>query len=125
MDIRCMRGWIFRAEFHSILIVINGIVDATHHTLIISKEEDGQASHTVDGYEKATLFIPVHHIPLRDLVHDGYCSPVQARYCFERGPTAGDIMWGAGYCNGEFFLLTMGGGEGKGRDGEREIRGHR
>src|SRR6266542_238047 len=32
--------------------VVFGVVHATHHTLIISEEEDGQTSHAVNGNKK-------------------------------------------------------------------------
>lgn len=49
-------------EVHRLLIVISGVVDTAHHTLIITEEEDGETTDAVDGYEKATLLKLVHHI---------------------------------------------------------------
>ena len=50
------------AKFHGITIVVGGTIDTTHHTLIIPKEEDGQAGNTVDRDEQTTLLQFVHHI---------------------------------------------------------------
>lgn len=44
-----------------------------HHTLVITKEEDGQATNAVDGYEKFALLKLVHHIPARYLIHGDVC----------------------------------------------------
>ena len=63
------RIWV--TEFHGVLIVIDCTVDTTHHTLIITKEEDGETSDTVDGDEKATFLISVDHIGPGDEVHGG------------------------------------------------------
>ncbi len=50
------------AEFHGLLIVIGCTVDTTHHTLIITEEEDGQAGNTVDSNEQTTLLKLVHYV---------------------------------------------------------------
>lgn len=52
------------AEFHGVAVVVGGTIDTTHHTLIITKEEDGQAGNTVDRNEKTTLLKLVHHVVL-------------------------------------------------------------
>ena len=62
---------IWVTEFHGVLIVVNCTIDTTHHTLIITKEEDGETSNTVDGDEKAALLISVDHIGPGDEVHGG------------------------------------------------------
>lgn len=59
------------AKLHRGVVVINGTVDTTHHTLVITEKEDGETSDTVDGDEKATLLIPVDYIRSRDDVHGG------------------------------------------------------
>jgi hypothetical protein len=58
------------AELHRSIIVIHGVVDTAHQTLIVTEEEDGQGSHGVDGYEKTSLLILVHHIGLWYDIHD-------------------------------------------------------
>ena len=58
-------------EFHGGVVVVNRTVNTTHHTLIISKEEDGETSNAIDGDEKATLLISVDHIIPRNDVHGG------------------------------------------------------
>lgn len=44
----CLRVWM--AEVHGFVVVILGAIDATHHTLVITEEEDGKRSDAVDGY---------------------------------------------------------------------------
>ena len=70
------RGTCFRVgmtEFHGGVVVVDGTVDTTHHTLIISEEEDGKTSDTVDGDEKATLLQLVDDIGPRNDIHcSGY-----------------------------------------------------
>lgn len=58
-------------EFHGGVVVVNCTVNTTHHTLIISKEEDGETSNAIDGDEKATLLIFMDHIIPRNDVHGG------------------------------------------------------
>ena len=70
-DGRVFRRGAHVAELHGITIVVRGTVDTTHHTLIITEEEDGQASNTVDRNEKTTLLKLVHHVEARDTIHDG------------------------------------------------------
>ena len=59
------------AEFHSSLVVVDRGIDTSHHTLIITEEEDGQAGNTIDGDEKTTLLQLVDDIGTRDSVHGG------------------------------------------------------
>ena len=58
-------------EFHGILIVVLGVVNTTHHTLVITKEENGQGSHAIDSDEKATLLELVNDVGSRNHIHDG------------------------------------------------------
>ena len=58
-------------KLHRLLIVIDRTVDTTHHTLVITKEEDGETCNTVDGNEKATLLKFVDHIGPGNDVHGG------------------------------------------------------
>ena len=57
------------AEVHVVFVVIPGAVDTTHHTLVITEEENGQASDTIDGYEKAALLKLVNDIMPRYEIH--------------------------------------------------------
>ena len=68
-------------KFHGILIVIFGVINATHHTLIISKEENGQGSHAIDSNEEATLLELVDHVGPRNHIH----SDVDPRGLVELG----------------------------------------
>ena len=62
---------IWVTKFHGLLVVINGSVDTTHHTLIISEEENGETGNTIDGNEKATLLKFVDHVGPRNDIHGG------------------------------------------------------
>ena len=59
------------SEFHGLVIVVLGVVHPAHHALIITEEEDGQASHTIDGNQKTALLEPVHHIGFWNDIHVG------------------------------------------------------
>ena len=58
-------------EFHGGVVVINCTVDTTHHTLIISEEEDGETSNAIDGDEEFTFLKPVDHVRPGNDVHGG------------------------------------------------------
>ena len=58
-------------ELHSCLIVIQRTVDTTHHTLVITEEEDGETCNAVDSNEKATLLEFVDHVGPGNDVHGG------------------------------------------------------
>lgn len=58
-------------EFHGSVVVVDCTVDTTHHTLIISEEENGETSNTVDGDKKFTLLKLVDDIGPRNDVHRG------------------------------------------------------
>lgn len=58
-------------EFHGFLVVIQRTIDATHHALIISEEEDGETSDTIDGCKKAALLKLVDHIGPGNDIHVG------------------------------------------------------
>ena len=62
---------VWMTELHSGLIVIQRAIDTTHHTLIITEEEDGETSNAVDGNEKATLLEFVDHIGPGNDIHGG------------------------------------------------------
>ena len=55
VDNRSSSHRIRMSKFHGILIIVDGTIDTTHHALIISEKEDGQASDAIDGSEKTTL----------------------------------------------------------------------
>lgn len=59
------------AEFHGVMVIVGSTIDTTHHTLIITEEEDRQAGNTVDGNEKTTLLKLVHHVKPRNGIHNG------------------------------------------------------
>ena len=59
------------AEFHGGVIVILGVVDTAHHTLIVTEKEDGQARHTIDGNEKLAFLILVYDIAFGNNIHGG------------------------------------------------------
>ncbi len=63
--------WIWMTKFHGSVVVVDCTIDTTHHTLIISKEEDGETSNAVDGDEKATLLEFVDHIGPGNDIHGG------------------------------------------------------
>ena len=78
------RGTCFRVgmtEFHGGVIVVDGAVDTTHHTLIISEKEDGKTSDTIDGDKKATLLQLVDDIGPRNDIH---CSCYPECYGVDR-----------------------------------------
>ena len=58
-------------KVHGLLIIIWGAVHSTHHTLIITEEEDGKSGDTINGYEKTALLQLVNDIVLRNKVHGG------------------------------------------------------
>ena len=59
------------AEFHGSLVVVERAIDTSHHTLVITEEEDGQAGNTIDGNEKTTLLQLMDDIGPRDSIHGG------------------------------------------------------
>lgn len=64
------------AKFHGVVVVVWCGVDTAHHSLVITKEEDGQGSYTIDGSEEALFLQLVDHIGLRNEIHcgDRYCQ---------------------------------------------------
>ena len=56
-------------ELHDVDGVIDGHADATHHTLVIAEEEDGQATQAINSDEQRALLVVVDHIKLRDAIH--------------------------------------------------------
>lgn len=58
--------WALVAEFHNVVVVIFGIVDPAHHSLVITKKEDGQASNAIDSNQQATLLQLMDHVASRN-----------------------------------------------------------
>jgi len=56
------------AKAHCLSVVSVG-VDTSHHTLVISEEEDGQASDGVDCYQECSFLVPASCIPRRNTIH--------------------------------------------------------
>ena len=54
-DDRCASDRIRVAKFHGFVVVIRGVVDTSHHTLIITEEEDTETGHAIDGDQQASL----------------------------------------------------------------------
>ena len=59
------------SELHGCLVVVQSTIDTTHHSLIITEEEDGETSNTIDGDEKTTLLKFVDHIGPGNDIHGG------------------------------------------------------
>ena len=64
---------VLMSEAHE-CVVVDSVVDASHHALIITKEEDGQGRHAVDRYEKITFPQTVDDIEPVDVLHRGGSS---------------------------------------------------
>ena len=58
-------------KFHGCIVIVQGTINPSHHTLIITEEEDGETGNTVDGDEKATLLELVDHVGPGNDVHAG------------------------------------------------------
>lgn len=58
------------AEAHGVDVVL-GVVHSAHHTLVITKEEDGQGGKTVDGDQELALLEGMGNIPFLYLVAHG------------------------------------------------------
>ena len=58
------------SKLHGLVIVIRGGVYTSHHTLIITEEEDGQSGDAIDSGEKAALLQLVDDIGGWNDVHD-------------------------------------------------------
>ena len=63
-------------EFHGILVVVNGIVDTSHHTLVITEEEDGQSCNAIDCDQKTTLLKLVSDVHAGDAIRHGEVCPM-------------------------------------------------
>ena len=63
----CLR--VFMSKMHSRVVVVLGIVDTAHHTLVIPKEEDCKTSNAINGDEELAFLQAVDDIPPVDVVH--------------------------------------------------------
>ena len=71
IDDRGTSHGIWMTKFHGSVIIVEGTIDTTHHALIVTEEEDGETSNTIDGYEKAALLKLMDHIGSGNDVHGG------------------------------------------------------
>lgn len=71
-DHRCTSHGIGVTEFHGVVVVMGGVVDTSHHSLIITEEEDTETGHTVDGDQQPSLLELVNNIgSWNDIHRDG------------------------------------------------------
>lgn len=54
---------------HPVDAVVDGNIHTPHHALVITEEEDGEASDTVDGDEELSLLVPVNNVMLGNEIH--------------------------------------------------------
>ena len=66
-DLCCSR--IDMAKLHNIDCIVDGYVDATHHALIVAKEEYGQATHAIDSNKEGALLIAMDDVEAIDPIH--------------------------------------------------------
>ena len=71
VDNRGARYRVWVTELHSFLIVIHRTVDTTHHTLVITEEENGETGNAIDSNKKTTLLQFVDHIGPWNDIHGG------------------------------------------------------
>lgn len=69
VDLYRPRGFVPCTEAHCRRIV-TVVVDTTHDTLVITKEEDRQRGHSIDGYEQRPPLEPASDVEFRDVLHD-------------------------------------------------------
>jgi len=77
---------VFVSEMHSCIIVVLGIVDAAHHTLVIAEEEYGETSDAIDGDKESALLQVVYDIVSGDANcagPDGFRLALLAGFCVE------------------------------------------
>ena len=60
-------------EFHGMVVIVDGVVDTAHHTLIITKEEDRQRRNAIDCNQQATLLQLVGDIHAPHTIHGEVC----------------------------------------------------
>ncbi len=58
-------------EFHGIFVVVRSSIDSSHHTLIITEEENGQSGNAIDRNQEAPFLQPVDDIGPRNEIHGG------------------------------------------------------
>lgn len=57
-------------ELHDVDRIVDGNVDASHHTLIIAKEEYGKTSYAIDRDQEPALLVAVNDIVFGDTIHE-------------------------------------------------------
>lgn len=57
------------AKLHNIDRIVDGYIDATHHALIVAKEEYGQATHAINSNEEGALLIAMDDVEAIDSIH--------------------------------------------------------
>ena len=62
-----IRIWV--SKFHGVLVIVHRSIDTTHHSLIVTKEENGQARHAIDGNKQLPFLEFMHHIGPWDDIH--------------------------------------------------------
>ena len=60
-------------EMHGVMVVIGGVVHTTHHTLVVTEEEDGQGCNAIDCNQKTTLLQLVNDMIAWDSIHGAVC----------------------------------------------------
>ena len=83
---------VFVSETHSRIIVVFGIVDATHHTLVIAEEEYGETSDAIDSDKESALLQVVYDI----VSGDANCA----------GPNEFRLALLSGFCVEMFIFLV-------------------
>ena len=69
-------------KFHGCVVVVGGVVDTSHHSLIITEEEDTETGHAIDGDQQTSLLEPVDDIGFWNDVHsDGGGDSVTKARC--------------------------------------------
>ena len=58
-------------KLHRSLVVVHSRVDTTHHSLVVTKEENGESGNAVDCNQKTTLLQLMDNIITRDSIHGG------------------------------------------------------
>ena len=58
-------------KLHCSLVVVYSRIDTTHHSLVVTEEEDGEPGNAIDCNQKTTLLQLMNHIIARDSIHDG------------------------------------------------------
>lgn len=68
-DDRCTSNGVRVPKFHGFIVVVGSVVDTSHHTLIVTEEEDTETGHAVDGDQQTSLLELVHNIGFWNDIH--------------------------------------------------------